>query len=141
MPRWGAERRARPLNEVPGLGSSARGKGERTRAASLFDADPARAYRRSASLLLGEEFFGDAFWLGFSWRQQNSGAQPHRENGKTRHRQAWPTYAGRSLWHTKSLECFGGRRPGDPWIFAECSLVKIALGHSAWTTGSFVAKT
>jgi hypothetical protein len=41
------------------------GKGERTRAASLFDADPARAYRRSASLLLREEFLGMLFGLAF----------------------------------------------------------------------------
>ena len=39
-----------------------------------------RAYRRSASLLLREEFFGDAFWLGFFWRRQSSGAKGHRDN-------------------------------------------------------------
>src|SRR5580704_4628590 len=64
MPRWGAERRARPLHEVPATSVPSRGKGERTRAASLFDADPARAYRRSASLLLREEFFGRRFLAG-----------------------------------------------------------------------------
>ena len=56
------------LYEVLGLGPPTRGKGERTRAASLFDADPGGcACRRSASLLFeGRSFLDDAFWLGFS---------------------------------------------------------------------------
>src|ERR1700722_17667956 len=59
MPRWGAERRARPLHFLrskasPGPRSSRSGKtGERARAASLVDAAPGWcASRRSASLLV-----------------------------------------------------------------------------------------
>src|SRR5580704_6606336 len=64
-----------PFFEVPAASVLRKGDGERTRAASLFDAAPARAYRRSASLLLREEFLGNAFWLGFSWRRQKLGCE------------------------------------------------------------------
>ena len=89
MPRWGAERRARPLHFLRSRwprSSPTRRKGERARAASLFDAARWCAYRRSASLLSREEFFGNASWLGFSWRRQSSDAKGHRDNGKARHR-------------------------------------------------------
>src|SRR5580692_4107088 len=65
MPRWGAERRARPLHEVPVASVLRKGEGERTRAASLFDAARWCASRRSASLLLREEFFGMLLGLAF----------------------------------------------------------------------------
>jgi hypothetical protein len=70
MPRWGAERRARPLHFLrskasPGPRSSRSGKtGERARAAS-FDAARWCASRRSASLLLREEFLATLFGLAF----------------------------------------------------------------------------
>src|SRR5580692_1107464 len=71
MPRWGAERRARPLHEVPVASILRKGEGERTRAASLFDAARWCASRRSASLLLREEFS----WLGFLGFRQSPDAR------------------------------------------------------------------
>ena len=70
-----------------GLGSSARGKGERTRAASLFDADPARAYRRSASLLFKGGVFWRRFlaWLLLAWVQLGcEGASRQRRDSSSR---------------------------------------------------------
>src|ERR1700730_19453320 len=61
MPRWGAERRARPLHEVRAASVLRKEEGARTRAASLFDTARWCASRRSASLLLREEFLGLAF--------------------------------------------------------------------------------
>ena len=72
MPRWGAERRARPLHFLRSKAASVlpqwedRRKGARRIACRCGSGWCAS--RRSASLLLREEFLGDAFWLGFSLR-------------------------------------------------------------------------
>src|SRR4029077_4116876 len=83
MPRWGGERRARPLPFLRSRRprSSRSGKtGERARAASLVDAARWCASRRSASLLSREEFFERCFLAWLSWRRQSSGAKAHHEN-------------------------------------------------------------
>ena len=100
MPRWGAERRARPLLEVPATSVfSLDGEDRRTaRAASLFDA--ARWMRLSALRL--PSFRGGAFLTGFFlawlfWREQSSGAKAHRENGNAH-------FAERTLRHGPAIE-------------------------------------
>ena len=82
VPRWGAERRARPLHEVraPWFWASILPylrNGERTRAASLFDA-ASRWMRLSA--LRFPSFFRDVVTVR-ALGEQDSDANGHRENG------------------------------------------------------------
>src|ERR1700756_2203047 len=72
-------------------------------------------------MLLGLAFLG----VFLAW--QSSGAKPHRENGKTRHRRA---------------------RPGDPWGFAEHALCKVHSaiqhgppGQARWRPGARAMRT
>ncbi len=89
MPRWGAERRARPLHEVQDFMKSwasvlPQGGKEKGRAPHRFSMRPGGApIGAPPPFFLREEFLGNAFWLGFSWRRQSSGAQRHRDNGWT----------------------------------------------------------
>jgi len=99
MPRWGAERRARPLHEVQGSMKSwasvlPQGGKEKGRAPHPFSMRILPApIGAPPPFFLREEFLGMLFGLAFlglgkSWRKQNSGAKGHRENEKTRHRRA-----------------------------------------------------
>jgi hypothetical protein len=79
MPRWGAERRARPLHEVQGSMKSwasvpPQGGKEKGRAPHRFSMRILHApIGAPPPFFLREEFFGDAFWLGFSLRFLGAG--------------------------------------------------------------------
>jgi hypothetical protein len=86
MPRWGAERRARPLHEVQGSMKSW--------ASVLPQWEDRRKDARRIALRCGPvvrlsalrlpSFKGGVSWLGFFWRRQSSDAKAHRDNGWTR---------------------------------------------------------
>src|SRR5580700_8686352 len=66
MPRWGAERRARPLHEVPAASVLPKGGKEKGRAPHLFSMRILHApIGAPPPFFLREEFFGDAFCLAF----------------------------------------------------------------------------
>src|SRR5580658_10121221 len=110
MPRWGAERRARPLHEV--RAASVLRKEERRKDARRIAFRCGPVVRLSALRLPSFKggVFGDAFWLGFSWRRQSSDAKAHRDNGsahlqKGRHAMARLSNGERS--------CPGGLTPAE----------------------------
>src|SRR5579864_3001223 len=75
MPRWGAERRARPLHEVSAASVLSQGGKEKGRAPHRFSMRILPAPLGAPPPFFREEFFGDASWLGFSWRRQKLGCE------------------------------------------------------------------
>jgi hypothetical protein len=81
------------------------------RAASLFDAAPVRAYRRSASLLFWGGVFGNALWRGL---QQGSDAKGHRDDGWTHF--ATRHFAKGSSAMARPSRSFPGRLTLEQWL-------------------------
>src|ERR1700675_1536372 len=146
MPRWGAERRARPLHFLkskasPGPRSSRSGKtGERARAASLVDAAPGRcASRRSASLLAWRLVFrgvrcsacarafreNESACLSSpaSAGQEREAPPPARARGRVISTAGRTAMFLRNYWYVAATDAEAGRKPlartilGEPIVF------------------------
>src|ERR1700722_8803496 len=105
MPRWGAERRARPLHEVQGSmksWASVLPQGGRRKDARRIAFRCGPVVRLSALRLPSFKggVFGDAFWLGFSLLFLGVGKARVRRRIATTKRLV---IAGHSRWRTASL--------------------------------------